>query len=234
MINKIKTLLGTKNAQFLLANFVRYFVLYMMFRFMNKWTAGILLVVISTIALAAIAYYKDYKESGVDALPDILPAALIIGLPLYTAEAFLSFYTFKYIDLFGIPALAILNGIFWLLIIEDDDEPRTKTTPSDKEATNDENNHMVSEAQDFPAGCDRPDINGDSEVEPEIQFTREEWEEAKKTLGDVDAVVDKLIKKLEEAGYDAWKSVECGHPVKKYFSCTVRNTGEPIERKEGK
>lgn len=160
MINKIKALLGTKNAQFLSANFVRYFVLYMMLRFMDKWTAGILLVVISTIALAAIAYYKDYKESGAD----ILPVALIVGLPLYTAEAFLSFYTFKYIDLFGIPALAILNGIFWLLTIEDD-EPRAKTTPSDKEATNDENNHVVSEAQDVPAGDHGPHIDGDPEVE---------------------------------------------------------------------
>lgn len=180
-MNKLKTLLGTGNVIMILASLIKYSILCVMFRFMNPWVvSSIWLVVGTSISFFMLCINRE------DSLGTILVGTFCFCMPFIVLQAILYYYTFKYIGWFGVPALAIANTLMWMLFSDDEDEPRTKTTPSDKEAIIDESNYVDDSAQEVSSDDGRfdPDGNsGDKIIVPKMsdEFC-EKFKEAKEEL----------------------------------------------------
>lgn len=178
MMNKIKILLGEQNAHTMLIGLIKYSILYLLLKFLQPWIVGVIWVVGATILSFFLIYEKEKKES--DAKVDIgllLATTAWVCFPLSVLQAVAYCFTFRYIDWVGIPAFTVANMILWMFVFDRcDDEPRTKTTPSDKEATDNEYYTVVSKAQDVPAGDHGPDFDGDPEIEEPKKYSgRYNW-----------------------------------------------------------
>ena len=177
MVNKLKTLLGSRNVNTILISLIKYSILCVMFRFMNPWVVSSIWLVVA----AFISFYMLCRIKEEEGLSAMLIGILCFSLPIAVLQAILYYYTFKYIGWFGIPALAIANLLMWMFIEDDEDEPRTKTISSNEANQEeveayDEDDPVAGPAQDVPA-CDHgPDPDRDPEDEKLQQYSgRYDW-----------------------------------------------------------
>lgn len=175
-MNKLKTLLGSRNVNTIMIGLIKYSILCVMFRFMNPWVVSSIWLAVASFIAFSMLYAKDEDTVG-----SALMGTFCICLPIAVLQAILYYYTFKYIGWFGIPALTIANTLMWMFITDDEDEPRTKTISSnevDQEEVeeNDENDPVAGAAQDVSA-CDHGhDPDGDPEDEELQKYSgRYDW-----------------------------------------------------------
>lgn len=170
-MTKLRTLLGNTNVQVLCGGLIRYTVMCLIIRFMRPWWLGLILYILLFLPFGLLFLWSIDAEPEKKDIPWLVLWTIIGGLISHTVGSM----AFHFIGWFAAPAMAVGNAILFLYAT--DDEPRTKTSPSIEEAMNhDESDPVDGDAQDVPAGDDRPDPDGDPEDEKLQQYSgRYNW-----------------------------------------------------------